>query len=109
MRKKKSTAKIAAKKKSSTRSVKAAHPARGVAASVKKRVAKTAKKVTAAAAHPEKAVRRAAASVHSTAVRARGIGATVATAGELIQQTADFVDSVAQRSVKRSKRTRKQP
>jgi len=100
MPKKKSTTRTKVKKKSSTR---------GVAASVGKRVAKTAKKVTAAASHPEKTVRRAAASVHSTAVKARGIGATVATAGELIQQTADFVDSVAQQSVKRSKRTRKQP
>lgn len=74
---------------------------------MKKRVAKVAKKASAAAANPKRTVRRAAANVHKTATRARDIGETVVTAGELIQQTADFVDTVAQRSATRSKARRK--
>ena len=74
---------------------------------MKKRVAKVAKKAGAAAANPKRTVRRAAANVHKTATRARDIGEAVVGAGELIQQTAEFVDAVAQRSTTRSKARRK--
>lgn len=84
----------------------AATAAKAVSA-VKKRAAKVVKKAGAAAANPKRTVRRAAANVHKTATRARDIGETVVTAGELIQQTADFVDAVAKRSTTRSNARRK--
>ncbi len=76
-------------------------------AKAKSRAGSAAKSVAKAASNPKRTVRRAAANVHSTAVRARDVGQTVTAAGELIQQTADFVDAVAKRSAARAGRRRK--
>jgi methyl-accepting chemotaxis protein len=62
-------------------------------------VARAAKKV---ASNPRRTVRQAADNVHQTAARARGVGESVVTAGEMIKQTADMVDSMAQRAKERT-------
>lgn len=77
------------------------------AKSVKKSVTRTAKKAVAAVKNPKRTVRKAAANVRKTATRAHGVGESMVTAGELIQQTADLVDSLAQGSAKRAKVRRK--
>lgn len=76
-------------------------------AKAKSRAGSAAKSVAKAASNPKRTVRRAAANVHTSAVRAHDIGATVTAAGELIQQTADFVDAVAKRSATRAGQSRK--
>lgn len=76
-------------------------------AKAKSRAGSAAKSVAKAAANSKRTVRRAAANVHASAARARDVGETVTAAGELIQQTADFVDAVAQRSATRAGQRRK--
>lgn len=67
-----------------------------------KTVGKRAAKI---AANPRRAVRRAAANVHETAVRAHDVGESVVTAGQLIKGAADFVDTIAQRAKERTKKS----
>lgn len=103
---------MAAKKTSSTRARKAPKRSRKptlakkAAASAKKatkRVGTTAKKVTTSAAktakkvlaNPKRAAAKAGNTVHATAGRARKLGETIATAGQLLKDTADVVDAVA--------------
>jgi hypothetical protein len=56
---------------------------------------KRAKKV---ASNPKRTVRRAADTVHTGATRARKMGDSMVTAGEIIRETADLVDSLSQRA-----------
>ncbi len=87
---------------------------RKTAASVKKAAKGTAKKaggaaksIKKAAANPRRTVRQAATNVHETARRARDVGETVTTAGEVLTQAADWVDSMAMRAKARTKSGRK--
>ena len=76
----------------------------GKAASpVKKAAKKATKATTRAVKNPKRTVQKAAANVSHTAERARGVGDTLMTAGEMVKQTADLIDSVAQRAAARSK------
>ncbi|MBV8373998.1 MAG: hypothetical protein JO302_00675 [Candidatus Eremiobacteraeota bacterium] len=62
-------------------------------------VTKQAKKI---ASNPRRTVRQAAENVQQTASRARTMGDSVVTAGELLKETADFVDSMATRAKART-------
>lgn len=77
------------------------------AAKAKRAVAKGAKRAKAVASNPRAAVRKAATNVHQTATRARDLGKSVVTAGQLIEEAADFVDSVAQRAKRRTTKSTK--
>ncbi|MBV9719338.1 MAG: hypothetical protein JOZ77_08460 [Candidatus Eremiobacteraeota bacterium] len=72
--------------------------------SAQKAVSGAAKRAKAVASNPRRTVRKAANNVHETAVRARDVGDSVVAAGELIRETADFVDSIAQRAKQRRER-----
>jgi hypothetical protein len=92
-----------------TRKRKAGSPmsaGKSTAKKVAKRSAAAAKTVTrgakALASNPRRAVRKAAANVQDTAARARNLGESVETVGTLIQETADFVDSMARRAKSRT-------
>src|SRR5690349_1323851 len=61
------------------------------AAGVKKRVSKI-------ASNPRKTVNRAATNVQVAAGRARQVGDSVVTAGEVLKETAEFVDSMAEKA-----------
>ena len=69
--------------------------------SASRAAAATTKRAKKAASNPRQAVRKAATSVHETATRARGLGDSVVSAGELIKETADFVDAIARRAKSR--------
>ena len=60
------------------------------------------KKVKKAASNPRRTIRQAAENVHITAGRAREFGESVVTAGQVLQETADFVDSMARRAKSRA-------
>ena len=64
------------------------------------------KEASKVAANPRRTVRKAAENVHHTAGRARAMGESVVTAGELLKETADFVDSMAERAKSRSQQAR---
>jgi hypothetical protein len=76
----------------------------------RKTAAKAAKRVGAAAKKVRKSTSKAIAgatkraNVHKAATRARGVGDSVVAAGEIIRETADLVDSIAQRKKTRPKR-----
>ena len=89
-------------------------PARKTTASAKKAVkgavkaaGSGAKKVKKAVTHPRRTLRRAATNVHETAGRARDVGDTIITAGEVLKDVANFADSVAMRAKARTKTGRK--
>ena len=63
------------------------------------------RKASAIVSHPRRSLRQAADNVHKTAARAREMGEAVVTAGELLQEGADFVDSIAQRAKSRIRST----
>lgn len=65
---------------------------------VKKAATKAARGVKKAAKNPKRTVKKAASNVHKTATRARNLGENLVTAGEVIKQTADVVDVLAQRA-----------
>ncbi len=69
-----------------------------------KAIAGATKRAKAVASNPKRTVRKAASSVHKTATRARDIGDSVVSAGELIRDTAALVDSIAQRAETRTRR-----
>jgi hypothetical protein len=69
--------------------------AQGAKKAASKAVGGAAKRVKKAVSNPKRTVRRAAENVHTGAARARKLGDSVVTAGELIKQTADFVDSIS--------------
>lgn len=60
------------------------------------------RRVKAAASNPRRSISRAASNVHETASRASDIGDSVVTAGHLIKETAEFVDSLAGRAKSRA-------
>ncbi|MBV8724688.1 MAG: hypothetical protein JO078_01315 [Candidatus Eremiobacteraeota bacterium] len=74
--------------------------------SVKKAAQKATRGVRKAASNPRRTVAAAADNVHQTATRARGMGESVVTAGEIIVQTADMVDAMAARAKSRTRRRR---
>jgi predicted nucleotide-binding protein (sugar kinase/HSP70/actin superfamily) len=69
----------------------------------------TARKISGAAkkAVSRRSVKKTADNVHQTAARARKVGEGVVTAGEIITQTVDFVDAVAQRASRSGGKRRK--
>ncbi len=69
--------------------------------SVSKAAGGAAKRAKKAVSNPRRTVRRAAENVHQSATRARDFGDSVVSAGELIKETADFVDAVSQRAKRR--------
>lgn len=91
-------------KPSATRAKKATSAA---VSKAKKSVSKTAASIKRAAKNPKRTVKQAASNVHGKAVDARKVGQAVVTAGEIIKQTADFVDSMTQRATTRATRTKK--
>jgi hypothetical protein len=54
-------------------------------------------------------VRQAAENVHNSAISARTLGDSVVTAGELLKETADFVDSMAMRAKIRTQQIDSRP
>ena len=114
-RKKSSAKKTAGKRKKGLSAAKTVRKRVGRAAKAAsgagKRARKAAAKVTGAvkkqatkiASNPKRTVRRAADNVHQTAVRARAMGDSVVTAGELLKETADFVDSMSLRAKARTR------
>lgn len=93
---------MAARKK--TKQSKAKKTTRRVGTAVKKAARKARKrasgaaaKVKKAASNPRRTVRQAADNVQDTATRARRLGESVSSAGEMIADAADFVDTMAQR------------
>ena len=82
------------KRKTSAVARKTAKASAKVASTLKKRAVKV-------ASNPRRTVGKAADNVQQTASRARAMGDSVVTAGELIKETADFVDSMAARAKSR--------
>jgi hypothetical protein len=101
VRKRSKTVRKAAKgaKKTASRAVQGAKKTASKAAQGAKKAAsgavKRAKKV---ASNPKRTVRRAADKVHTGATRARKVGDSMVTAGEIIRETADLVDALSQRA-----------
>lgn len=81
--------------------------AKGAVRKARKKAGGLARSVKKAAKNPRRTVRKAAKNVHKTAVRARDVGETVVGAGQMIKETADFVDSFAQRAASRTTRKKK--
>ncbi len=82
----------------------AARAKRKTAAKASTKVKGVGKKVGKAAATVAK--RASKIDVHKTATRAKEMGDSVVTAGELLKEAAGFVDSIAQRAKTRPKKTR---
>lgn len=103
---KKSTKKRGAsgKRKKAAVSKGAMKTAKASAKAVSKAVGGVAKRATKIASNPRRTVRQAAENVHQKASRARSMGDSVVTAGELIKETADFVDSLATRTKSRTQK-----
>ena len=92
-----------ARKGAAKRTVTRVRKAAGKASkSAKKTATAAAKKVKKAASNPKRTVRKAADNVHQTAGKARNLGQNVIQAGELLTETAEFVDSMAQRAKART-------
>ena len=94
------------KKTTKKRGVKATAGGAGKTAKAAAKAASTLKKrATKIASNPRRTVRQAADNVHQTASRARAMGDSVVTAGELIKETAEFVDSMAVRAKSRAQQS----
>ncbi|MBV9148827.1 MAG: hypothetical protein JO024_03105 [Candidatus Eremiobacteraeota bacterium] len=76
--------------------------AKKAARSATKVVSKTAKRAT-------RAVKKAGKKVKATTSRARDVGRAMATAGVIIQESADVIDSMADRAAKRTRESKKRP
>jgi hypothetical protein len=70
-------------------------------ASVKKAAKKTASAAKRAVKNPKRTVKSAASNVHRTATRAKSLGDNIVGAGEVLKQTAEMVDALAQRASNR--------
>lgn len=105
-RKRKSTA-ARARKTTTTAAKRIGSAAKKTRKRASKTLAGAGKRVKAVASNPRRTVRKAADNVHHTATRARDLGGSVITAGELIREAADFVDGIAQRAKTRTTSGRK--
>lgn len=100
---KKAKGSVKAAKSTAGRARKAVKKAKGAVKAAKSTAGRARKAVANVAAHPRRTVRQAADNVQRTASRARDMGESVVTAGELLKETAAFVDSMAARAKGRTR------